>query len=74
MESGDSALPFKVLPSAGLDAVFLFPDAGHYLAETETITSDRIYFLPRERNVPWHFWRDGTAVPWRTYRPWRSRR
>jgi hypothetical protein len=52
-----------VLPSAGLDAVFHFPDAGHYLAETETITSDRIYFLPRERNVPWHFWRDGTAAP-----------
>ena len=74
VESGDGALPFKVLPSAGLDAVFLFPDAGHYLAETETITSDRIYFLPRERNVPWHFWRDGTAIPWRTYRPWRSRR
>ncbi len=63
VESGDAALPFKVLPSAGLDAVFLFPDAGHYLAETETITSDRIYFLPRERSMPWHFWRDGTAVP-----------
>jgi hypothetical protein len=63
VESGDAALPFKVLPSAGLDAVFLFPDAGHYLAETETITSDRIYFLPRERKVPWHFWREGDAVP-----------
>lgn len=41
---GDVAIPFKVLPKWGLRALFDFTDAGHFLAETETITSDQIFF------------------------------
>jgi len=43
-DPGDVAQPYKVFPAQGLRAVFDFPDAGHILAETESVTSDRIYF------------------------------
>ena len=43
-DPGDVALPYKILPRHGLRANFDFPDAGHILAETDTVTSDRIYF------------------------------
>ena len=40
------ALPRKRLPSAGLIAVFAFPDAGHFLAEHPAVTSGDIWFEP----------------------------
>jgi hypothetical protein len=40
----EAAVPYKVFPKHGLRATFDFPDAGHILAETETVTSDRIWF------------------------------
>lgn len=46
IESGDGALVYKPFPALQLQAVFDFPDAGHFLAETEVITSDRIFFWP----------------------------
>jgi len=44
--NGDHSPPTKLFRGHGMKAVFEFPDAGHFLSETETITSDRIYFLP----------------------------
>ena len=54
VQAEGGALPMKLLPKFGLTAVFEFPDAGHYLAETDVITSDRIYFLPHP--VPQYRW------------------
>jgi len=41
------SIPCKPSPAFRIDAYFNFPDAGHYLSETESLTSDTIYFLPR---------------------------
>lgn len=47
--SDEFSVPCKTFPSHGLKAYFYFPDAGqHYLAEMESLTSDIIYFLPRD--------------------------
>jgi hypothetical protein len=43
-DPGDVALPYKIFPRHGLRANFDFPDAGHILAETDTVTTDRMYF------------------------------
>jgi len=45
LSSGDFAAVSKPFRKAGLVAEFDFPDAGHYLAETEAVTSDQIRFL-----------------------------
>lgn len=51
----DCAEVFKFFRPAGLMAEFVFPDAGHYLAEMDTVTSDQIRFFsigyPR-RTIP----------------------
>jgi hypothetical protein len=54
---GEYPVPTKPFPTKGLEACFVFPDAGHILAEEPIITSDQIYFLPRpylpeHRNSP----------------------
>src|SRR4029450_4845832 len=49
-------------PGAQLEAVFAFPDAGHFLSETETITSDRISFVRRRRAGPSPPWSSEAAV------------
>ncbi|WP_295457988.1 DUF4132 domain-containing protein [uncultured Thiodictyon sp.] len=45
LSSGDFAEVSKPFRKAGLVAGFDFPDAGHYLAETDAVTSDQIRFL-----------------------------
>ncbi|MBI4605532.1 MAG: DUF4132 domain-containing protein [Planctomycetes bacterium] len=45
VETGDRAVPYKPFPEVRLQAVFEFPDAGHYLSETRQITSGEVYFL-----------------------------
>ena len=52
----DNTVPYKVFAQAGIVAEFLFPDAGHFLAETDVITSDQVYFAPwsgGEPDLPW---------------------
>jgi hypothetical protein len=44
--AGEYSPPGKVFPELGIKACFEFPDVGHYLSETDVITSDRIYFQP----------------------------
>lgn len=46
IESGDGVLVSRPFPALRLQAVFDFPDAGHFLSETDVITSDRISFWP----------------------------
>ena len=43
---GEFSSPCKAFPRLGLQVEFAFPDAGHFLTETEVITSDTIAFLP----------------------------
>lgn len=44
IEASEVATPSRPFPRAGLEATFHFADAGHFLAENDTITSDRIAF------------------------------
>jgi len=44
--SGDYPETFKLFPSAGLRAQLDWADAGHYLTETEFVTTDTISFVP----------------------------
>ncbi len=48
----DNTVPYKVFAQAGIVAEFLFPDAGHFLAETDVITSDQVYFAPWSGGAP----------------------
>lgn len=52
----DTTVPHKVFAQAGVAAVFSFPDAGHYLAETDVITSDQVYFIPWDGGTPDFGW------------------
>jgi len=45
--SGDVAEIYKRFPKSRLIAEILFPDAGHYLAENETVMMDEIFFRSR---------------------------
>jgi hypothetical protein len=55
VSNSDYAEVFKFFRPVGLMAEFVFPDAGHYLAEMDTVTSDQIRFFtigyPR-RTIP----------------------
>lgn len=42
--NGEYPVPCKVFPELGIKASFEFSDVGHYISETDVITSDRIYF------------------------------
>lgn len=42
--NGDYPVPCKVFPELGIKAGFEFSDVGHYISETDVITSGRIYF------------------------------
>lgn len=49
LETGDVVTPTKLFARQSLAAMFEIPDAGHYLSETDTITSDQVCFRPH----PW---------------------
>lgn len=55
--NGEYAPACKVFPD--MTAYFEFPDAGHYMSETEAITSDRIYFLPDSTS----YWDESHRLP-----------
>lgn len=40
--------PRKEYPDHGLRTVLSFSDMGHFLAETETVTTDRVFFVPAD--------------------------
>jgi hypothetical protein len=42
----DIAEPAKIFHRLGMQAIFSFPDAGHFLSETDSITSDSLQFMP----------------------------
>ncbi|HEX2922558.1 MAG TPA: DUF4132 domain-containing protein [Chloroflexota bacterium] len=63
IETGDIALPYKLFRKCGLASFFVFPDAGHYLGELDTVTSDLVYFQPIDARDRWQGWRDETRVP-----------
>ena len=44
MTNGEYPVPCKVFLELGIKASFEFSDVGHYISETDVITSGRIYF------------------------------
>jgi len=61
--NGEYSPPCKVFPELGLKACFEFPDVGHFLSETEVITSDRIYFQPYSTSRSFHFQGEDRWLP-----------
>jgi hypothetical protein len=57
----DNATPYKIFQHAQLVSYFSFPDAFHFLSETEAITSDELFFLPYPQ--PQRFWDSSQRVP-----------
>jgi hypothetical protein len=69
IEASEVATPSRSFPGAGLEATFHFADAGHFLAENDTITSDRIAFAHHPPRPD--AWRPGedNSVPLRDVPP-----